>query len=65
MDYFATSFIGTYFRPALKEGLMFYSVDLLSLKGGRMNIIWLLGTQRLYHREFGRAYLYLTGTRMR
>ena len=30
---------------------MFYSVDLLSLKGGRMNIIWLLGMQRLYHRE--------------
>ena len=26
---------------------MFYSVDLLSLKGGRMNMIWLLGTQRL------------------
>ena len=28
---------------------MFYSVDLLSLKGGRMNMIWLLGTQRLYN----------------
>ena len=30
---------------------MFYSVDLLSLKGGRMNMIWLLGTQRLYKIE--------------
>ena len=27
---------------------MFYSVDLLSLKGGKMNVIWLLGTQRLF-----------------
>ena len=51
MDYYAISFFGTYFRPALKEGLMFYSVDLLSLKGGRMNIIWLLGMQRLYRLE--------------
>ena len=30
---------------------MFYSLDLLSLKGRRMNLIWLLGTQRLYRRE--------------
>ena len=30
---------------------MFYSVDLLSLKGGKMNMIWLLGTQRLYKIE--------------
>ena len=38
---------GLGFRASPTLHTMFYSVDLLSLKGGRMNMIWLLGTQRL------------------
>ena len=44
----ADCYVGIGFRASLTLYTMFYSVDLLSLKGGRMNMIWLLGTQRLY-----------------
>ena len=44
----ADCYVGIGFRASRTLNTMFYSVDLLSLKGGRMNMIWLLGTQRLY-----------------